>query len=159
MQHGAEAGRNVILQVCDPLVFTVEAKGTLGDDEKFGSKQADNDFMNAWPSYSFSLRFSDLKIKSRFVVLSGARSGAAECGADKKVQQVNDWQQTECGLRSKIICTCGWTVCLSEVTSEAVIGSLLSGRKNNYSAGKSWWPWGFLFSFWFAGGWLLWLRQ
>lgn len=47
MQHGAEAGRNVILQVCNPLVFTVEAKGTLGKDEKFGSKQADNDFMNA----------------------------------------------------------------------------------------------------------------
>lgn len=94
-------------------MFTDEAKATLGNDEKLGSKQADNgrqgnlsgDFMNARPSYFFSLHFSDLKIKSRFV---GARSGSAECGADKKkVQQVNDWRQTERGLRSKIICTCG----------------------------------------------------
>lgn len=31
-----------------------------------------------------SLRLSDLAIKSRFVVLSGARSGSAGCGADNR---------------------------------------------------------------------------
>lgn len=137
-------------------MFTDEAKATLGNDEKLGSKQADNgrqgnlsgDFVNAWPSYFFPPSIS-VTWKSSHVLLCLVEPEAGRPNVEqiKKVQQVNDWRQTERGLRSKIICTCGWTVCLSEVTGKAVIGSLLSGRKNNYSAGKSWWPCGFLLFF------------
>lgn len=167
MQHGAEAGRNVILQVCTHWCLPMKQRQLWAMTRSLDQNKL---IMAVRGIYLGILWMHDQVIfspstsvtwKSSHVLLCLVEPEAGRPNVEqiKKVQQVNDWRQTERGLRSKIICTCGWTVCLSEVTGTAVIGSLLSGRKNNYSAGKSWWPWGFLLFFWFAGGWLLWLRQ